>query len=93
MLCRPRINADIGNALGRCYHPFMIASRVLLLGLVALANTAIWAGLLYFGGQIIGISFSARALAGICAFIFVLSLLILAMGGVARSENGNGGDA
>ena len=66
----------------------MIATRPLLLGLAALANTAIWAGLICFITPILGIQLGAHAMAGICAIIFVLSLLILAMGGIGAGGDG-----
>jgi hypothetical protein len=67
----------------------MNAPRPVLLGLVALANTVIWAALLYLGGHALGFPLEITCMGGISAAIFMLSMLILAM--VTASSNGGAG--
>jgi uncharacterized membrane protein len=65
----------------------MIAPRRILLGLVALANTAIWAALLHFGGRLIGMPLGALLLAGLSAGIFLLTLFFLSMTSAASESD------
>jgi hypothetical protein len=65
----------------------MNAPRPVLLGLVALANTAIWAAMLYLGGYALGCPLEISCMGGISAVIFMLTMLILAM--ATASSNGN----
>jgi hypothetical protein len=67
----------------------MNAPRPVLLGLVALANTAIWAALLHLGSRALGFPLKISCMGGISAVIFMLTMLILAM--VTASSNGNSG--
>jgi hypothetical protein len=67
----------------------MNAPRPVLLGLVALANTAIWATLLYLGGHALGFSLEVSCMGGVAAVIFMLTMLITAL--VTASSNGSSG--
>jgi hypothetical protein len=65
----------------------MNAPRPVLLGLVALANTSIWAAMLYLGGHVFGCPLGISCMSGISAVIFTLTMLVLAM--ATASSNGN----
>lgn len=67
----------------------MNAPRPFVLGFVALANTAIWAVLLYLGGGALGCPVEMACMGWISAVIFVLTMLILAM--ATMSSNGDAG--
>ena len=66
----------------------MTGLRPLMLCLLAILNTAFWAGILHLVGLFITIPLSPAARIGILAVIFVLSLIILASIG---SGGPNGG--
>jgi hypothetical protein len=69
----------------------MIGLRPLMLCLLALLNTAFWAGILHLTGLFALLSFSPAARLGLLAAIFVVSLLILLSMG-ANQTNGNSSD-
>ena len=66
----------------------MKISRALLLWLIALFTTAVWAAILYFSARELGIPIGGW-LAAMLVFIFFLLLLGLSLGVAASSANGN----
>jgi hypothetical protein len=76
--------------MGRTYPSIRVMniSRALLLCLIALFTTAVWAAILYFGARALGIPIGGW-LAAMLVFIFFLLLLGLSLGAAASNANGN----